>query len=155
MLFRWGPRMLVHTSRFGRFQSSQEEVIIMPAGLIGFESSRHWLIIPDQDNPDVAWLQSLAQSQVALPLVSPRKFAPDYKICVAERDLASLSIRSTDRVFVLNVVSKTGKTLTLNLRSPIVVNLSKRLAAQVISSESLPLAMPISFGPSKSLRMAA
>ena len=90
--------MLVQTSRFGQIQSSQEEVIIFPLGLIGFESSRQWLIVPDPENTEVAWLQSLAQPQVALPLISPRKFAPDYKVCVPRRQLAPLNIRSTDRI---------------------------------------------------------
>ncbi len=147
--------MLVQTSRFGQIQSSQEEVVIFPQGLIGFESSRHWLIVPDPDNSDVAWLQSLTQTQVALPLVSPRKFAPDYKVCVAQRQLTPLQIRSTDRIYVLTVVSKSGKTLTVNLRSPIVVNLTKRLACQVIATDTLPLAMPISLTRPSGLRMAA
>jgi flagellar assembly factor FliW len=88
-------------------------------------------------------LQSLNEARVALPIVSPRKFLPDYKVATSERDLSPLSIRSSDRIYILCVVSKSGKKLTLNLRSPIVVNLSRRLACQVIASESLPIAMPI------------
>ncbi|MCA9132765.1 MAG: flagellar assembly protein FliW [Planctomycetales bacterium] len=148
--------MLVQTSRFGPVQSSQEDVIIFPQGLIGFESSRHWLIIADPENSDVAWLQSLSQPQVALPMISPRKYAPDYKVNIPRRQLASLMLRSTDRVYVLTVVSKSGKTLTANLRSPLVINLTKRLACQVITTDALPLALPISLGSTPSgLRLAA
>lgn len=148
--------MLVQTTRFGQIQASQDEVIVFPQGLIGFESSRHWLIVPDPENEDVAWLQSLTQMQVALPLVSPRKYAPDYKVCVPKRQLESLSLRGTDRVYVLVVVSKSGKTLTANLRSPVILNLTKKLAAQVIASDALPLAMPISVGSAGTgLRVAA
>ncbi len=147
--------MLVTTSRFGQVQSTQEEVIIFPQGLIGFESSRHWLIIPDPENRDVAWLQSVAQPQVALPMVSPRKYAPNYKVSIPNRQLSPLKLRSSDRVYVLNVVSKSGKTLTINLRSPIVVNLTKRLACQVITTDALPLALPITLGFKHALRIAA
>ncbi len=147
--------MLVKTSRFGQVQSTQEEVIIFPQGLIGFEASRHWLIVADPENPDVAWLQSISQPQVALPMISPRKFAPQYKVNVPNRQLAPLKLRSSDRVYVLNVVSKSGKTLTANLRSPIVINLTKRLACQVITTDPLPLAMPITLGSKPALRMAA
>jgi flagellar assembly factor FliW len=147
--------MLVNTSRFGQVQSSQEEVIVFPHGLIGFESSRHWLIIPDPDNSDVAWLQSIAIPQVALPLISPRKYATDYRVAVSKRQLSVLNLRNTDRIYILTVVSKSGRTLTTNLRSPIVVNLTKRLACQVITTDPLPLAMPISFTKSPAIRMAA
>ncbi len=77
--------MLVLTTRFGPVEASQDEIIIFPQGLIGFESSRQWLILPDPQNEDVAWLQSLTQSQVALPLVSPRKYAPGYKCVIPSR----------------------------------------------------------------------
>ena len=147
--------MLVKTSRFGQVQSSQEEVIIFPQGLIGFEANRHWLIVPDPENSDVAWLQSISQPQVALPLISPRKIAPLYKVNVPNRQLTPLKLRSTDRVYVLNVVSKSGKTLTANLRSPIVINLSKRLGCQVITNDPLPLALPISLHSQPAVRLAA
>lgn len=148
--------MRIQTSRFGQVDATPEEIIIFPQGLIGFESSRQWLILPDPDNGDVAWLQSVAQPQVALPLVSPRKFAPEYKVNVPNRQLSILKIRSSDRIYVLNVVSKSGKTLTVNLRSPVVINLTKRLACQVITSDSLPLALPISLDtPGSSVRIAA
>ncbi len=149
--------MLVQTSRFGQIEAKPEEVIIFPQGLIGFEANRQWLILPDPENSDVAWLQSVSDQHVALPLVSPRKFAPDYKVNVPNRQLATLKVRSTDRIYVLNVVSKSGRTLTANLRSPIVINLTKRLACQVITTDSLPLAMPISLsdGDSTSMRAAA
>ncbi len=138
--------MIVQTSRFGKVEAKPEEIIIFPNGLIGFETSRQWVILPDPENGDVAWLQSVSDSQVALPLISPRKFAPDYKVNVPNRQLATLKVQSTDRIYILNVVSKSGRTLTANLRSPIVVNLTKRLACQVITTDSLPLALPISFG---------
>ncbi len=148
--------MRIQTSRFGQIDATPEEIIIFPQGLIGFESSRQWLILPDPENSDVAWLQSVAQPQVALPLVSPRKFAPDYKVNVPNRQLSILKIRNSDRIYVLNVVSKSGKTLTVNLRSPVVVNLTKRLACQVITSDSLPLALPITIdSPGSSVRIAA
>ena len=147
--------MLVHSTRLGQIETSQEDVIIFPQGLIGFESTRHWVIIPDSHNDDVAWLQSLSQAQVALPLISPRKYAPGYRVGIESRQLSPLHLRSTDRVYVMCVLSKSGKTLTANLRSPLVINLTKRLACQVIASEQLPLALPITLGTQSTLKMAA
>jgi flagellar assembly factor FliW len=130
-------------------------VIYFPTGLIGFENTRHWLILGDPGSPDVVWLQSTTQPQLALPLVSPRKFLPDYKVSLSQRQVSALQLRSTDRLFVLLVLSKTGKTLTANLRGPILVNLTGRLAIQTVVSDSLPLALPLVQGQTGSLRAAA
>lgn len=147
--------MLIQTSRFGQIDANHEDVIIFPQGLIGFESSRQWLILPDPENPDVAWLQSAAQPQVALPLLSPRKFVPDYKVNISKRQLSPLKLQNSDRVYILSVISKSGKTLTANLRSPVVVNLTKRLGCQVITNDAQPLALPISLTTASVIRMAA
>ena len=147
--------MLVPTTRFGQVQANQDDVIVFPQGLIGFESSRQWLILPDPENSEVLWLQSLTQPQVALPLISPRRFAPDYRVGVTNRSLAPLHLRNADRVFIMNVMSKSGKTLTINLRSPIVINLTQRLACQVITTEAHPLALPISFGTTQKIGRAS
>lgn len=147
--------MQLQTTRFGQIEADQDQVIVFPQGLIGFEACRHWLIVPDPNNSDVAWLQSLAQTQVALPMVSPRKFVSDYKVTIPQRQVSILNIRASDRVYIMSVISKSGKTLTTNLRSPIVINLTKRLACQVITSDPQPLAMPLSLGSTPALRMAA
>jgi flagellar assembly factor FliW len=135
--------MLVKTTRFGPITAGQKDILFFPSGLLGFESSRQWLLINDSDNPQVAWLQSVSDPQVALPVISPRKFSPDYKVIVSQRQLAPLRLRTSDRFFALCVVSKTGKTLTVNLKGPILLNLTAQLGVQVVLNENLPLALPL------------
>jgi flagellar assembly factor FliW len=147
--------MLVKSTRFGPVTANEEDIIVFPNGLIGFEKSKHWIILPDRDNEDVAWLQSTSQSQVALPIVSPRKFMPDYKVTVGQRDLAALQSRTSDRIYVMLVLSKTGKTLTANLRGPIIINLTQRLGIQTVVTEALPLALPLVQTTTGSIRIAA
>ncbi len=147
--------MLVNTTRFGQIEVGQEHVILFPLGLIGFETCRHWIVLPDAHNADVAWLQSVSQGQVALPIISPRKFLPDYKVNVSRRQLACLTLHNSDRVFILTIVSKTGKTLTTNLRSPIVINMTRRLGCQVVTSDSQPLSLALGVTEVSKLKLAA
>ncbi len=135
--------MIVNTTRFGQIEVSQEHVILFPQGLIGFETCRHWVILPDASNPDVAWLQSVSQGQVALPIMSPRKLEIDYKVNVSRRQLTPISMHASDRVFIMTIISKTGRTLTTNLRSPLVINMTRRLACQVVTDDAQPLALPL------------
>jgi flagellar assembly factor FliW len=147
--------MLVKTTRFGPITAGQNDILIFPNGLLGFEASRHWLLLSDADNSHVAWLQSASEPQVALPVISPRKFLPEYKVVVSQRQLMPLNLRAADRVFVMCVLSKTGKTLTVNLKGPILLNLSQQLGAQVVLNENLPLALPLVQTSSGDLRRAA
>lgn len=115
----------------------------MPHGLIGFETCRHWVLLSSHDNEEVAWLQSVALANVAVPVVSPRRFAPNYRAHVHKRELDLLHLHAQDQLYVLSVVSKSGATLTANLKSPILLNASRHIALQVVVTDEQPLAMPL------------
>lgn len=135
--------MDIQSTRFGSIHVDHGDMLLMPQGLIGFETCRHWVMLSNPDFQEVAWLQSVGLAHVAVPVVSPRRFAPEYRVNVARRQLSLLHLRNEDQLFVLSVVSKSGLTLTANLKSPIVLNASRQLAVQVVCSDEVPLALPI------------
>lgn len=147
--------MQIQSSRFGTLDVHHSDMLFMPQGLIGFESCRHWVLLANEDNDEVAWLQSVALSHVALPVISPRRFLPNYKLHVHRRDLESLQVRNRDQIFVLTVISRTGDNLTTNLKSPVILNATRRLAIQVVVTDDQPLAHPLALVDSHRIRVAA
>ena len=148
--------MQINTSRFGTLDVQANETLLFPRGLIGFESCRHWVLLPDTERTEVAWLQSLAMGSVALPVVSPRRYQSDFRIRVSQRQLGPLELHTQDRFYVLVVVSKTGSRFTINLKSPLVFNLSRRLGAQVICEDDQPVSLPIgTWSEPRAIRLAA
>lgn len=135
--------MQLMTTRFGSLEADPSDMLMFPGGLIGFETCRHWLLLPDPASEHIAWLQAVALGHVALPVVSPRRFVPNYKACVPRRQLSILQLRSTDEVYILSIVSKSNSMLTLNLKSPLVINANRRIGNQVIASDDQPLAFPL------------
>jgi flagellar assembly factor FliW len=119
-------------------------------GLIGFEEHRHWVLLADDENPAVAWLQSLSEPQTALPAVSPRRWVPGYQIHLSRHQLTPLELAALDKAFALVVVSRNEVGLTLNLRAPIIVNLDRRIGRQVITSDEQPIQLAL---PSPSVRL--
>jgi flagellar assembly factor FliW len=135
--------MEIQTTRFGKVQLDQADILLMPRGLIGFETSRHWVLLSNPSNEDVAWLQSVGSPTIAVPVVSPRRFDPDYRVQISQRDLTLLHLNKEDQVFVLSVVSKNGHALTMNLKSPILLNATRQLAIQIVCTDDRPIAVPI------------
>jgi flagellar assembly factor FliW len=147
--------MQIQTSRFGKIDVDHADLLLMPHGLIGFETCRHWILLSTDDESPVAWLQSVALANVALPVISPRRFIPEYRARIHKRDLTSLNLHSEDQIYFLCVVSKTGTTLTANLKSPILLNATRHLAAQLVVTDDQPTAIPISLTTAVSARRAA
>lgn len=131
--------MRIETQRFGNIILDQDQLFLFPAGLIGMEALRDWALLPDLENPSVAWLQCASRGDRALPLISPRAFFPDYRVQVSRRELSSLHLKPGAEIYVMTTLAGHAGNLTTNLRSPIVINLSRRLGCQVITDAEFPL----------------
>lgn len=147
--------MQIQSTRFGQIELDHSDILLMPHGLIGFESCRHWVLLSNAGASDVAWLQSVALASVAVPVVSPRRYAPDYRVQIPRRELTMLHLRNEDQLFILNVVSKNGHALTMNLKSPILLNATRQIAVQVICTDERPLSLPIGLTTAAQQRRAA
>jgi len=131
--------MRINTSRFGRIDVDAGDILRFPSGLPGLEDCREWALLADSTNDALGWLQSTTRGDVALAVVSPRRFVPDYQVRIPRSELAPLAIADIRQAQVVVVVGKTDTTLTLNLKAPIVINLESRTGRQVVASGELPL----------------
>src|SRR5207249_10109421 len=100
--------------------------------------------VGDVENLALAWLQSVSRQEVALPVVSPRRFTPEYSVHVSRGQLLPLEFSQFDALYVLAVVSQSDGDLTLNLKAPLIINLDRRLGRQVITSDEQPVALVVS-----------
>lgn len=142
--------MLLRTTRFGTLNVNSEDVIAAPAGFPGLEDCRQWVLLADAANDALGWLQSVSRPETALPVVSPRRFVPDYRFRAYRSELAPLELASLDEAHVLTVVAEHDGRLTLNLKAPIVVNIRTRTARQIVVNDDHPLQYAL---PSTSSRM--
>ena len=129
--------MRIHTTRFGRIDVEPADVLNFSSGLPGLEDSRQWALLADAANDALGWLQSVARGDVALAVVSPRRFVPDYQVRIPRSELTPLAIADVRQAQVVLVVSRNGTSLTLNLKAPIVINLEARTGRQVVASGDL------------------
>ncbi|GAA4434286.1 MULTISPECIES: flagellar assembly protein FliW [Bremerella] len=131
--------MEIQTTRFGKLNIHDDEVIVFSAGLIGFDNHTKWAILADERNESVGWLQSLEDPSLAFAVVSPRRYIPSYKVRISPEQATSLKIDAGMETFVLVIVSREEDFVTVNLRAPLLINLSLQLGRQVITTDEQPL----------------
>jgi flagellar assembly factor FliW len=146
--------MEINTTRFGRLVIETGDVIHFPEGLLGLPECRDWVLLADAQNEAVAWMQSLDRAEVALGVVSPRRFVPTYRMRVARSELEPLQLETTQSAGVLTIVSKNEASITLNLKAPLVINAERRLGRQVVTNGELPVQYELD-NPSATLKMTA
>ncbi len=131
--------MQIRTTRFGALHIEAEDIISFPTGLLGLEDCRHWVLLADAQNNALGWLQSASRPEVALAVVSPRRFVPHYQFRVFRSELAPLDLADVRDAQVLTIVGKNEQSITLNLKAPVVINLERRLGRQVVANGDQPV----------------
>ena len=132
--------MQVSTTRFGNVEIEADDILLFSGGIYGFEDCRHWVLLADAENEAVAWLQCISKPDVAVPVISPRRFLPDYQVRVARSQLDALELSAPDLAYVLVIVNRNDDALTANLKAPLIVNLDRRVGRQVVTNDEQPLA---------------
>ena len=135
--------MQVKTSHFGTIEIDDSQILCFPTGLPGFDNCQQWFLLVEPENPDFGWLQSIADADVAIPVVTPRTIAADHEVRVARGELISLGIRGAEDCHALAIMSKHDGEYTVNLRAPILINRRLRLGRQVIASGDAALRYPL------------
>jgi flagellar assembly factor FliW len=144
--------MNISTTRFGTVAIEESDVLTFVDGLIGMETCRRWALLADAANTALGWMQSLDRPEVALAVVSPRRFVNDYQIRVTRREVESLELYEPRDAQVLVIVSQAGGTLTLNLKAPLVIHLERRLGRQIVARDDHAVQFPL---PVAAQRMSA
>jgi flagellar assembly factor FliW len=135
--------MDIFTTRFGLLSVQPQDEIVFEHGLIGLEDCRRWVVLTDSANPALGWLQNLDQSHIAVGVVSPRRFVPEYQLRVDRTDLRTLGLATIRDAEVVVIASRQTNGITLNLRAPLVINVEKRLGCQVIAKDEHPVQYPL------------
>lgn len=131
--------MKIETTRFGSLEVDTESLLLLPEGLAGFESLRHWALLREEDSDSVGWLQSVNDPTVAIPVVTPQRYVDDYELKFFRSELAALPWSPDDETLIIVVVSRNSGGFTLNLKAPVLVNLNRRLGRQILASDDQPL----------------
>jgi flagellar assembly factor FliW len=135
--------MDIDTTRFGTVTIEQEDVMTFADGLIGMEECRQWALLADAQNDALGWMQSLDRPEVALAVVSPRRFVPDYRVRVARRDVEPLRLSSVDEAQVLVILNQIDDCLVLNLKAPLVMHAALRTGRQIVAKDDHAVQHPI------------
>ena len=131
--------MWINTTRFGRIDVDSADLLTFQSGLPGLEQCREWALLADADNDALGWLQCTTRDDIAIAVVSPRRFVPHYQVRIPRSELTPLRLHDICHAQLVVVVSKNNKGLTLNLKAPIVINLEDRTGRQVVANGDLSL----------------
>lgn len=133
--------MKVHGTRFGSLTYNEEDLITLEDGLMGFPTSKRFLLFPYAENSAFFWLQSVDEPEVAFIVVNPFEFFANLDITISDEDTETLGLLRGEDVEVfslVNVPDDQPEAVRTNLAAPVVVNICNRKGKQMLVREYSP-----------------
>jgi len=126
--------MMIETSRLGSIAVSEEDIITFPEGMLGFSKINQYVLVERADDSLFVWLQALKKPTIAFPLLEPEIIEKNYKVELIDEDLKILSLKDLKhaKVFSIITIPTDPSKMTANMKAPVVINLKKKVAKQVI-----------------------
>jgi flagellar assembly factor FliW len=112
----------LQSSRFGELQIPAEAILDFPNGLIGL-GGRRFALLARTDESAFAWLHSMDDPELAIPVTNPWRFFEGYAIDLADDEAARLGITGPEDASVYVTVRSAPalEDFCANLRAPILV----------------------------------
>lgn len=144
--------MLLQTKYFGPITCEEEDMLLFPEGLFGFEEEKKFFLLPfEGSGGSLLCFQSVASPSLAFVAMNPFSLKPDYAPLLSPGELKDMEAERSEELcfYTLCVVREPVAESTVNLRCPVVINDRTRRAMQVIlESKDYEMHHPLAeFGP--------
>jgi flagellar assembly factor FliW len=130
----------IPTRRFGTVEIAQDQVVYVPEGLIGFPSQKRYVLLEHKKGSPFVWFQALDEEDLAFLLLDPLLCKPDYEFLISPEDRKALelpdSCEGMQTLVIVNIMPEGPLEITANLLGPVVMNVKKRLARQIVLYQS-------------------
>lgn len=133
------PLISIPSQALGAIEVRAESLITVCEPLAGFPDCSSYALIEHVGRDGTAstsvfWLQAAERPFQAFVITDPWGVFPEYAPEISDGDANQLGLVNFEdaRVFAILTVPRAPSGITVNLRAPIVVNMAKRLAKQVV-----------------------
>lgn len=126
------------TRHFGELDVAEDQVIHFARGLVALHQAKDYVLLDNEDKDlPFHWLQSLDDPDLALVIMNPFLFRPDYDLDLPSETVEELEIEEPADVAVFSVVvvPEDVRRMTANLLAPLVINFKKRKGQQVVLND--------------------
>lgn len=138
--------MQIKTKFFGEINIDENQIILFPFGIYGFEEYNRFILLHDEEDENgvFRWLQSIDEEGLCFTVMEPGMICGEYSPKLPENTLKKLGFNENcenceDIIYlVITVLYEEIEKSTVNLLSPIIINSKNQVAAQIILESSEP-----------------
>lgn len=117
---------------------TEKRAVYFRQGLPGLEGCRQFILSPLPESELFMLLSAAEDENVALILVDPFPFFPEYRVDLSTADRRELKVKAgEEELFTYTTVALIDHQLYTNLAAPLVINMAKKTGKQLVLPEAL------------------
>ena len=126
--------MNIKTRSFGDISISEDDIIIFTEGMYGFEEYKKYVILKDEPEDDIMYLQSIDNGDLSFVLIDPFAIVNNYEPIIENDDLKRLEVKDKSELkfLLVAIITREIQDSVVNLKSPIAINPGLKIAKQII-----------------------
>jgi flagellar assembly factor FliW len=125
-------KIAVNTKDYGEMEFDEEDIIKFPFGIYAFEECKEFVIISKNDKMQ-KYLQYVKDTDPRFIIFRPQDLFNDYNPEIPDWVKEELQAQGDElSLFLIANIPSKIKNMTVNLKSPIIINFKKRLGTQAI-----------------------
>ena len=131
--------MKIKTRLLGEVEIDDEDIIVFPDGILGFEESRKFILLDIPENDVYKVLQDTDNEFVCFVVVNPWAFFDNYEIDIPDDELLKINIRNKEQLAVMSIVTMSGEfeKSTVNLLAPVIINMVSKFGRQYVLNNGI------------------
>lgn len=125
----------------GEVEYSENDIIEFVDSMYGFDERYQFLLIGNiEPNLPFHWLQSIDDEKLTFVVTDPFLFTKNYDFELDDFTVEQLELTNIDDIMIYTtvIIPEDLEQVTVNLKSPIVLNMKSRKAKQIIVNEDYP-----------------
>jgi len=133
-----GIELKIETDYRGEVEYTESDVIHFEESMYGFDGLRDFLLIGNlEEELPFHWLQSIEDSNLTFVITDPFLFVEEYDFELDEFTTEQLQLENIADliVFTTVIIPENVEEVTVNLKSPIIINTKTKKAKQIILKE--------------------
>lgn len=135
--------MRIETRDFGELEIDEQDIIRLKSPIYGFEDLMEFVVLYEEENSHIVWLQSVEDSQICFVMVDPAVVDKNYKFELPREARRLLGDDEGLLVWLIVVVAPDFKDSTVNLKSPVIINPARHCGLQAMLEEDYPIRYPL------------
>lgn len=129
--------MQIITKNNETVEISEEQLLTLPEGILGFESFTKYALVDCEYEPFI-WLQSIEDKNLAFLIVDPFLISSNYETDIDDSALAKIDIKKPEDIIIMTIVTipADGGPVTANFQGPLVINKANKKCMQVVLNDN-------------------